>query len=168
MRRILTILAMLMLACCLALAVSAAEGNSQRIQVTAKCETESYAPASYSVDISWTDMNFTYTRSQTHTWNPKNHSYKTATRNKWTDKEASITVTNHSNVDVRVKITFEPVEGTGITGVLKNASKKLKAGETGNYGGADSMTATLTVRGTPSELIGSEDTKIGEIVVTIQ
>ena len=168
MRKIITILAMLMLACCLTLAVSAADGNSQRIQVTAKCETESYAPASYCLEISWTDMNFVYTRSQTHTWNPKNHSYKTTTKKNWTDKEATIKVTNHSNVDVRVKITFEPVEGTGITGVLKGASKKLKAGEAGNYDGADSMTATLTVRGTPTELVGAEGTKIGELVVTIQ
>ena len=168
MKRIFQFLTMLILACCLTLAVSAADGNSQRIQVTAKCEIESYAPASYSLDISWTDMNFVYTESQTHTWNPKNHSYKTSTKKKWTDKEASITVTNHSNVDVRVKITFEPVEGTGITGVLKYASKKLKAGEAGNYEGADSMTAMLTVRGTPTEMIGSESTKIGEIVVTVQ
>ena len=168
MRRFFTMFALLILLGSVALAVSADEGNSQRIKVTAKCETESYAPASYSVDITWTDMNFTYTRSQTHTWNPKNHSYKTTTRNKWTDQEATITVTNHSNVDVRVKIAFEPVEGTGITGVLKNASQKLKAGETGNYAGADSMTATLTVRGTPTEQIGAEETKIGDIVVTIQ
>lgn len=168
MRKVFAIFAMLLLACSLAMAVSAADGNSQRIQVTAKSTTESYAPASYCVDISWTDMNFVYTRSQTHTWNPKDHSYKTTTRNKWTDKEAFITVTNHSNVDVRVKITFEPVEGTGVTGVLKNASRKLKAGETGNYDGADSMTATLTVRGTPTEEVGAEGTKIGEIVVTIE
>lgn len=147
---------------------AAADDKNQRIDVTAKYTTESYAPATYCIDISWTDMTFTYTDAQTHIWNPSDHSYKTTSRGSWDKTKATVTVTNHSNVDVRVKITFESVEGTGITGVLKNASRKLKAGEAGNYEGADSMTATLTIKGTPSELVTAAGTKIGDLVVSIQ
>lgn len=167
MRKLFSVIGIFLLIFCLTLSAAAVD-TSQRIDVTAKYTTESFAPATYSVDISWTDMVFTYTDAQTHIWNPSDHSYKTTSRGSWDNRKASITVTNHSNVDVRVKITFEPVEGTGVTGVLKNASRKLNAGKTGNYDGADSMTATLTIKGTPSKLVTAAGTKIGDIVVSIQ
>ena len=168
MRKLLSLIGILLLVSCLTISAAATGQNSQSIDVTAKYTTESVAPATYSVDISWTDMTFTYTDTQTHIWNPSDHSYKTTSRGSWDKTKAAITVTNHSNVDVRVKITFEPVDGTGVTGVLKNASRKLKAGEPGNYDGADSMTATLTIKGTPTELVTASGTKIGNIVVSIQ
>jgi len=168
MRRILSALGIFLLVSCLTVSAAATDGKNQRIDVTAKYATESFAPATYCVDISWTDMTFTYTDAQTHIWNPSDHSYKTTSKGSWDKTKATVTVTNHSNVDVRVKITFEPVEDTGITGVLKNASRKLKAGEAGNYDGADSMTATLTIKGTPTELVTASGIKIGDLVVSIQ
>lgn len=168
MRKLLFLLVTMLLASCLSVSATAADQNSQKIDVTAKYATESVAPAAYSVDISWTDMTFTYTDTQNHIWNPSDHSYKTTSKGKWDKTKATITVTNHSNVDVRVKVSFEAVEGTGITGVLKNASRKLKAGEPGHYDSADSMTATLTIKGTPTKLVTSTGTKIGNVVVSIQ
>ena len=168
MRKLLSLMIAVLMTSCLTVSAGAIDQNSQKIDVTAKYATESVAPATYSVDISWTDMTFVYTDTQTHIWNPSDHSYKTTSKGKWDKTKATITVTNHSNVDVRVKVSFEAVEGTGITGVLKNASRKLKAGEPGNYEGADSMTATLTIKGTPTALVKSTGTKIGNVVVSIQ
>ena len=123
----------------------------------------------YFVDIEYpTDMTFTYTEESIHTWNASDHSYRTSTWGSWDKSKATITVTNHSNVDVKVKITFTPVEGTGITGVLKKGSARLKAGAVGEYSNADSMTATLTLRGKPTEAVTSEGVKVGSILVTIQ
>jgi len=147
---------------------ASAKATSKSIDVTAKTASVSVTPVCYSVDIVWTDMTFTYTEESIHTWNASDHSYRTSTRGSWDKSKATITVTNHSNVDVKVKITFTPVEGTGITGVLKKGSARLKAGAVGEYSNADSMTATLTLRGKPTEAVTSEGVKVGSILVTIQ
>lgn len=168
MRKLLSSLAAISLLLCLAAKTSAAE-KSQNIDVTAKYTTETITPVSYSVDIVWTDMTFTYTKSRTRTWNPDKHSYKTsAAKGSWDKKQATVTVTNHSNVDIRVTMEFIPVEGTGITGVLKNRTGKLDAGALGDYAGADSMTATLTIRGAPTDEVSAGGTTVGSIQVTIE
>lgn len=148
--------------------VYATEGKSRDIDVNAKYKTVSNAPASYSVDLLWSDMTFTYTREDTLTWNAKDHSYQARSSGGWDKTRATITVTNHSNVDVRVTITYTPVENTGITGVLRNATGKLDAGKVGDYDGADSMTATLVISGTPTNVIKETETKIGSLKVTIE
>ena len=48
----------------------------------------------YSVDIAWTDMNFTYTGAGEGTWNPETHQYEGGTEASWTDSNASVTVIN--------------------------------------------------------------------------
>ena len=134
----------------------------------ARYKTVSKAAASYSVDLAWSDMTFTYTRENKLTWNAKDHSYKSRSSGRWDRTKGIITVTNHSNVDVQVTITYIPLENTGITGTLRNGSRKLKAGKEGDYEGADSMTATLVISGKPSELITEEETKIGTLKITIR
>ena len=168
MRKILIALISFCLSVCLTASVSASD-KSKNIDVIAKYFTETVTPVSYSVDISWTDMTFTYTKSSTRTWNPDKHAYKsTAAKGGWDKKQSSITVTNHSNVDIKVTVDFIPVDGTGITGVLKNRTGKLRAGPLGDYDAADSMTATLTIRGTPTEEVTAAGIKIGTVKVTVE
>ena len=147
---------------------AASEVGSREIDVNARYKTVSKAPASYSVDLAWSDMTFTYTRENTLTWNAKDHSYKSRGSGKWDKTKGTITVTNHSNVDIQVNITYTPLEGTGITGTLRNGNRKLKAGKEGDYEGADSMTATLTISGKPSEAVTDRETKIGSLKITIR
>lgn len=169
MNKLIRAITMLVLLGAISVSVFAAENNgSQEIDVNARYQTVSSAPACYSVDLLWTDMTFTYTREDTHIWNASDHSYKTSSRGGWDKTRASITVTNHSNVDVRVTITYTPVEDTGITGTLKNAAGTLRAGEVGDYSGADSMTTTLVISGTPTDAVTAEVTRIGSLKVTIQ
>ena len=146
----------------------AAQIGSRDIDVKAKYTVVSTTPASYSVDLQWTDMTFTYTREDTHIWNPLTHTYKTGSRSGWDKTRGSITVTNHSNVDVKVTVAYLPEPDTGIKGILKNASAKLKAGTVGDYKGADRMTATLTVSGTPEKTVTEAGTKVGKLRITIQ
>ena len=65
----------------------------------------------YSVDIAWTDMNFTYTGAGEGTWDPETHQYEGGTEASWTDSNASVTVINHSNAAVTVTASFEALPG---------------------------------------------------------
>lgn len=166
MKKLLQICLLLILSGILTASVLAA--GTQEIDVNARYRASSNAPASYSVDLLWSDMTFTYIRQDTHIWNAKDHSYKTRSTGGWDKTKASITVTNHSNVDVLVTITYTPVADTGITGTLRNGTGTLEAGAVGDYEGADSMTATLVISGTPTEAVKESETRIGSLKVTIQ
>lgn len=146
----------------------AAEVGSREIDVNARYKTVSKAPAVYSVDLAWSDMTFTYTKENTLTWNAKDHSYKSRSSGKWDKTKGTVTVTNHSNVDVQVTITYVPEDDTGITGTLRNGNRRLKAGKEGDFEGADSMTATLTISGKPTGPVTEEKTKIGSLKITIR
>ena len=144
------------------------ENGSQNIDITAKTTVSSVTTDCYSVDITWTNMTFTYKSNETKTWDASNHSYSSSTISGWDKTEASIAVTNHSNVEVDVTISYTPVEGTGVTGAIQNGTGTLAAGEEGKYDSADSMTAVLTIDGTPTEAVTSNGVKIGSITVTVQ
>ena len=157
----------LLLCMCISGTVTAEVGNRQ-IDVNARVKTETKAAAVYSVDLMWSDMTFTYIRQENLTWNAKDHSYKSRSSGKWDKTRGTITVVNHSNVDVQVDVTYTPLEGTGITGTLRNGSRRLKAGREGDYEGADRMTATLVIGGKPNETITEEETRIGTLKITIR
>lgn len=141
--------------------------GSKEIEVTAKYASTTATPIVYSVDIDWSNMTFTYTQRNINKWNAANHSYSTASDGAWDNDTATITVTNHSNVAVDVKMKYTALGNTGVKGVLTNATAALAAGETGNYHGADSFTAKLTISGKPGSTVTSEGVKIGTIKVTI-
>lgn len=168
MKRLLWRVVLLFLPGLLGINAFASQIGSREIDVKAKYTVVSTTPASYSVDLQWTDMTFIYTREDTRIWNPLTHTYKTGSRSGWDKTRGSITVTNHSNVDVKVTVAYLPEPDTGVKGILKNASAKLKAGIVGDYKGADSMTATLTVSGTPEETVTAAGTKVGKLRITIQ
>lgn len=167
---VITVFAMFFVLSCPASAeeTTVGQNGSQTIDVTAKSVASSTTTDCYSVDIQWTDMTFTYESSESKTWNASDHSYSSTTTSGWDKTEASITVTNHSNVEVDVTISYTPVEGTGVTGAIQNGIGTLAAGEEGKYGSADSMTAVLTINGTPTEAVTSNGVKIGSITVTVQ
>lgn len=168
LRKILRLPVLMLLMCLCISGAVAAEVGSRQIDVNARVKTETKASATYSVDLMWSDMTFTYTRQNTLTWNAKDHSYKSRSSGKWDKTKGTITVVNHSNVDVQVTVTYIPLEDTGITGTLRNGSRRLKAGREGDYEGADRMTATLVIGGKPSEKITEEETRIGTLKITIR
>lgn len=168
MKRLLWKLVLLLLSGILAVHALAAPIGSKKIDVKAQYRAVSTTPASYSIDLSWTDMTFSYTREDTHIWDPLTHTYKIGSKAGWDRTRGTVTVTNHSNVDVSVKLEYLPEQDTGVKGVLKNASARLKAGVVGDYAGADSMTATLTVSGIPDDGITAAGTKVGSLHIIIQ
>lgn len=73
----------------------------------------------YSVDISWGNMEFTYSRTPKKTWNPATHTYDAVEENDgWSCAPATettlagnqIKITNHSNANVTCNAEFTPVE----------------------------------------------------------
>lgn len=142
--------------------------SNKEIDVTAKYQSSTSTPEVYSVDISWSSMIFTYTESSTKNWNASNHSYETESQGAWDKTTATVTVTNHSNVSVNVSTNYTSTGATGITGVLNNGTAALDAGIEGDYAGADTHTATLTISGTPSSAITADGVKIGTVKVTIE
>jgi hypothetical protein len=71
-------------------------------------------------------------------------------------------------VDVQVRIVFASIDGTGVSGSVSNVTKTLAVGTPGDYEGADTMTATLTIRGTPNETVTEEGTVIGTVKITLK
>lgn len=172
MRKLLAILLALCLVSGLGISAFAAETVEQKgskdIEVTAKYASTTSTPAVYSVDIAWSSMMFTYTQTNLKEWNAADHSYNTVSQGNWDKTTATVTVTNHSNVSVNIAMQYIPFENTGVQGALVNATAALQAGEEGRYNSADSMTATLTISGTPSNTVTTEGIKVGTIRITIE
>lgn len=75
-----------------------------------------------SVDISWGAMEFTYNKGN---WDPQKHEYTNETgKNAWTANGNTITVTNHSNVDVTASFGFAKADGTNISGIFQNVQNQ--------------------------------------------
>lgn len=131
-----------------------------------------------SVDISWEAMNFTYTADTKGTWNPSTHTYINATNASWSADGNKITVTNHSNVDVKAGFaftkdtsitneltgTFAGTSTVGQTAIADDGSVTLKAGVENQPDDADKVVATLTLKGS---LPKDTNKEIGTVTVSI-
>ena len=124
----------------------------------------------YSVDVTWGEMTFTYTEKDLKVWDPKTHTYTTASGNSWTGTGNSITVTNHSNAAVQVNFEFEAAQGSGIAGHFTEPKKELKSAAEvaeGNPQLAPTVDSTLIIdSGTlPNTATGRE--QIGTVSVNL-
>lgn len=88
-----------------------AGSNSTEQQITGTYVDNTEAIV-YSVDITWSDFNFEYNTGSKGAWNPTTHSYSEAKPNGWGDQKGTITVTNHSNADVKYTITYNKGDST--------------------------------------------------------
>ena len=120
----------------------------------------------YSVDIAWTDMNFTYTGAGEGTWNPETHQYSGSSEGAWTASDDSITVTNHSNAAVKATAKFEADSGYESTTMTFGNNEATVATAVGTeVASAPSATITVTPSGTLAE--SANGGKIGTITVSI-
>ena len=114
MKRTISTIMALALAATLSTVVFAAEnddGNIKKnISVKAKYVEDIKASKTIQADVVWGKMEFTYNMSGTKTWNAKTHEYDIDTNGKWSAKGNDISVTNHSNTDIDVDFTYEPLD----------------------------------------------------------
>ena len=120
----------------------------------------------YSVDIAWTDMNFTYTGAGEGTWNPETHQYSGSSEGAWTASNDSITVTNHSNAPVTATASYAADPDYGSTTMtFDNNGATVATAEGTEVASAPSATITVTPGGTLAE--SANGGKIGTITVSI-
>lgn len=147
-------------------------GGSTSIDVKAKYSDSVAVTDVISVNIAWDAMEFTYSTSGTKTWNASSHTYTESTASGWTETNNTIKVTNHSNVDVLVGLSFDALEtyntvsGAFYVDGAEATQMELAAGEEGKPGEADSETAALKLSGTLSSSL-TDSTKVGTITVAI-
>ncbi len=125
----------------------------------------------YSVDISWQGLDFTYNGPSKGVWNPKTHLYENpASEGLWNDTNGTITVTNHSNTDIKVTPVYQAKSGyESASMVFKFSELPLKSADNGNDGVAGvATTGKIPVEPSGYLPAGTPDnTVIGEITVTI-
>ena len=120
----------------------------------------------YSVDIAWTNMNFTYTGAGEGTWDPETHQYSGSSEGAWTASNDSITVTNHSNAAVKATASYQAETGYESTTMSFGNNEATVATAVGTeVASAPSATITVTPGGTLAE--SANGGKIGTITVSI-
>lgn len=120
----------------------------------------------YSVDIAWTNMNFTYTGAGKGTWDPETHQYSGSSEGAWTASNDSITVTNHSNAAVKATASYQAETGYESTTMTFGNNEATVATAVGTeVASAPSATITVTPGGTLAE--SANGGKIGTITVSI-
>ncbi len=147
----------------------------------------------YYVTVKWQSMQFVYSGGNAGTWSESSHTYTDATAGTWSGGEqtsqaaatgatSTITVTNHSNVAVKVTGTYDEKSSSGYTsgnevkGVTVTftgvTEEELHAGNEENTAGVNDSGAndnvaecTVNVKGTPTEDI--EEAVVGTVTITI-
>lgn len=141
--------------------------GSQTIRVTGSYSGDGRLLDTYSVDIEWGEMNFTYVAQGDRRWDAKTHTYSISSSDGWQADGNTVKVTNHSNLPVNVAFSFEKgtVNGT-YTGAMSVLTKTLKAGIENKPTEADSVESELTLDGTLDALQTSK-TELGAIKVSL-
>ena len=159
----------LTLALVLSLAIPAFAAESDSRDVTAKYEkTEIGGDDIRSFELSWGDLTFTYAETVEKTWNVNTHDYDEEVTGGWTKDSADITVTSHSNVELKVTMTVASVEDTGVKVTVVGGTGTLEAATPENVENAPAITGTVKVSGTPNENVTAEGIKVASVTVTVE
>ena len=142
--------------------------GSQTIGVEGSYTGTGTAAETYSVQIDWGEMKFTYSTKGDKTWNPETHKYNVDAQDAWVYNDSNyVNVTNHSNVPVDVAFSFTAEKDKGeYTGEMKPANGSLAAGIENKPDQADKITSYLELSGTLN-MVEKTATKLGDITVAI-
>lgn len=172
MKKIISLVLALLMIMSLSISAFAADGvgnggtDSAEVKGTYKGTA---AVTIYSVDISWSGLEFTYNGAYEGEWNPDSHSYDNGTKAGWAEGNGTITVTNHSNTDITAVPSYKAASGFESAGMQFSTASLTVAtadnGVDGAAGTAVSKTITVTPTGTLPE--GTKDATIGTITITI-
>ena len=147
--------------------------DSRNVYVTYQAGASS--PTIYSVDIVWQSMEFTYTAASEGTWDPETHAYTNKQNASWSYANNKITVTNHSNTEVKATFSYTPatnysaVNGTFVgvdNKALTNATLTLSSAVGSARDVAPSGDAFLSLSGELSSSLENK-TICGTVTVTI-
>ena len=169
MKKLFSLLLVVVMMACLATAAFAADEDgvgtgSYSTDVTGNYVAGTTASGTvFSVDITWTNMSFTYHAEQAPVWDVDSHSYSEATPAYW-EGEGTITVTNHSNAKISAVPSYAQATGYETHDMIFSTTElKIASAETTNS--AQTGTITVTPDGYLPEMDGAKT--IGSITVTI-
>ena len=138
------------------------------IGVNAKYVEDIKTSKTISADVVWGEMEFTYSVNGTKTWNAKTHEYDIDTKGEWSAKGNDISVTNHSNTDIDVDFTYEPLDKYSfVKGEFTYDAVTIPTAE--NKAVDDeilTISTDLTISGGLSSDV-TDLTKVGNVAVTI-
>lgn len=163
MKKITTGILALALAASMSLPAFAAEtnnGGNTTADVNGVYRAGAEAPATVSADITWDEMNFTYSESQK-VWNPETHQYEQAP-GVWSSGRKNITITNHSNVSIMVGFNFDSAVA-GLVGGFTTNSMTLESAVGKAPEEAPTQSAGFGIAGG----IITESRELGTITVTV-
>lgn len=117
----------------------------------------------YSVDIAWSEMNFTYHSEKAPVWDVETHTYSEAVPAYW-EGEGSITVTNHSNAYIKATPSYTAESGCDDARMVFDASVIYLSSAANGY---EAKTGIISVApsGSLPENINAE--KIGTISINL-
>ncbi len=143
--------------------ITAAAGSATSGNVTGTYNAGTPGAPVYCVDVTWEGLAFTYHGQTDGTWNPDSHSYGGTIEAGWDDQSATITVTNHSNVDVTATASFNKAADTDYAMTFTGNDVTV-----GNALGGSAQTKTITGKMSAGTLTTGDNAKVlGTITLTI-
>ena len=93
-----------------------ADQNAPAQDLTVNYDAYDDATEIFSIDVQWTDTEFSYNAGSQGLWKPETHRYEGAVAAGWdADDKATVTVTNHSNAAVTATIAVNAENGFTVT-----------------------------------------------------
>lgn len=166
-------IAMLCLATVPALAESSTSGaSSTPIDVSATYKRPTGGDTIVCIDISWDNMNFTYTQTDMGTWLPGEHRYDNDTSGVWDTTSRSIEIVNHSNTPILSAFSFSSTI-SGMSGTFTHDYLWIETADDDAYRTQDpegtypapSNITKFTIDPTSPAI--TESTRLGTITVAI-
>lgn len=123
----------------------------------------------YSVDISWSGLEFTYNGAYEGEWNPNTHSYDNGTKGGWAEGTGTITITNHSNTGITAVPSYKAASGfEDADMIFSTNSLAVATADNGvDTAAGSAVTGTITVTPTGTLPEGTTGATIGKITITI-
>lgn len=121
-----------------------------------------------SVDIEWEGMEFTYNGASAAVWDPEKHEYIGGSEAGWANSNASISITNHSNVILQAGITYSSNSGyEDMSLKFTDEYPYIGSAETSEKTGTE---CEVIIRTIPDGVLASDTktgTEVGQIKVTV-
>lgn len=123
----------------------------------------------YSVDISWSGLDFTYNDAYKGEWQTNSHTYINSTEAGWAASNGIITVTNHSNTDITATPIYNASTNYKDARMIFGSSALTVASADNGVNGAAGTAVTGTITVTPDGSLpeGTTNAVIGTITITI-
>ena len=120
----------------------------------------------YQVDITWDDLDFTYSfDGSRNVWNPDTHKYDTTDSTVgWDKTSANIKIDNHSNASVKFDLATDKATNNNVSVSITNNSFTLATAVGTTVDNPPTKTAVVNVSGVPSV---EEQFKHSVVTVTI-